>query len=152
MFGTKAHLRAENDHLFIEGVDALDLAKDYGTPLYVTSEARLRQNVQNYHKAFPDADKYFAVKANGSLAILRILAQEGMGADVSWAESSIWQGWPEFPKMRSSTTATPESERDHLMALEAGVRMSVDSREELVRPVQDRGSPRARAAKITIQG
>jgi diaminopimelate decarboxylase len=131
MFGTKAHLRAENDHLFIEGVDALDLAKDYGTPLYVTSEARLRQNVQNYHKAFRDADKYFAVKANGSLAILRILAQEGMGADVFSGGELYLARLAGVPQDMILYNGNSKSERDHLMALEAGVRMSVDSREEL---------------------
>ena len=79
MFGTKAHLTAHDDHLFIEDVDSVDLANDFGTPLYVTSEARLRQNIRAYHSAFPDADKYFAVKANGNLTVLRILAQEGRG-------------------------------------------------------------------------
>ena len=78
----KSHLTARNDHLFIEDVDCFVLARQLGTPLYVTSEMRLRENIRAYHRAFPDADKYFAVKANGNLTILRIAAQEGMGADV----------------------------------------------------------------------
>src|SRR5512136_810924 len=82
MFGDKAHLSVRNNHLFIEDVDCVSLVEKFGTPLYVTSESRLRENFRVYHRAFPDAEKYFAVKANGNLAILRILAQEGAGADV----------------------------------------------------------------------
>ena len=82
MFGPKSHLTTRDNHLFIEDVDSVLMAQQYGTPLYVTSEKRLRENIRAYHSAFPNADKYFAVKANGNLTILRIAAQEGMGADV----------------------------------------------------------------------
>ena len=82
MFGTKDHLRAVDGHLKIDGVDVVEIAEKFKTPLYVTSERRLRENVSAYRKAFPDAWIYFAVKANGNLALLRILAEEGMGADV----------------------------------------------------------------------
>lgn len=131
MFGTKAHLRAINDHLFIEDVDSVGLAREYGTPLYVTSEIRLRENIRAYHRAFPDADKYFAVKANGNLTILRILFQEGMGADIfSGGELHVARA-AGVPKEKVLYNGNSKSEADHRMALEAGIRMSVDSREEL---------------------
>ena len=82
MFGPKSHLTSRNNHLFLEDVDCFALAEQLGTPLYVTSESRLRENIRAYNRAFPDADKYFAVKANGNLTLLCIAAQEGMGADV----------------------------------------------------------------------
>ena len=82
MFGSKDHLTSRNNHLYIEEVDCCQLAAEQGTPLYVTSESRLRENIRRYHRAFPDADKYFAVKANGNLTILQIAAQEGMGEHI----------------------------------------------------------------------
>jgi diaminopimelate decarboxylase len=131
MFGTKAHLRAINDHLFIEDVDSVGLAREYGTPLYVTSETRLRENVCAYHRAFPEADKYFAVKANGNLTILRILAQEGMGADVFSGGELYLARLAGVPKEKILYNGNSKSEADHRMAMDAGIRMSVDSREEL---------------------
>ncbi len=131
MFGTKAHLRSINDHLFIEDVDSVGLAREYGTPLYVTSETRLRENIRAYHRAFPEADKYFAVKANGSLTILRILAQEGMGADVFSGGELYIARLAGVPKEKILYNGNSKSEADHRMALDAGIRMSVDSREEL---------------------
>lgn len=131
MFGTKSHLTAHDDHLFIEDVDSVYLAKEFGTPLYVTSEARLRQNIRAYHSAFPDADIYFAVKANGNLTVLRILAQEGAGADVFSTGELNLAGLAGIPKDKILFNGNSKSERDHRTALEAGVRISVDSREEL---------------------
>jgi diaminopimelate decarboxylase len=131
MFGTKAHLRVHDDHLFIEDVDCINLAKEFGTPLYVTSESRLRNNIRAYHSAFPDADKYFAVKANGNLTLLRILAEEGAGADVFSRGELNLAGLAGIPKDKILFNGNSKSQRDHEAALEAGVRISVDSREEL---------------------
>src|SRR5512137_458850 len=131
MFETKAHLRAHDDHLFMEDADAVQLAKEFGTPLYVTSEARLRNNIRAYHCAFPDAEKYFAVKANGNLTIQRILAQEEAGADVfSCGELSL-AGLAGIPKDKILFNGNSKNEQDHRTALEAGVRISVDCSEEL---------------------
>jgi len=131
MFGPKSHLAARNDHLFLESVNCFDLAKQLGTPLYVTSERRLRENIRAYHRAFPEADKYFAVKANGNLTILCIAAQEGMGADVFSSGEIAIARMAGIPRKMILYNGNSKSERDHRTALEAGIRMSVDSREEL---------------------
>jgi len=131
MLGPKSHLTSRNNHLFIEDVDCFALAQQQGTPLYVTSESRLRENIRAYHSAFPDADKYFAVKANGNLTILRIAAQEGMGADVFSAGELSVVRMAGIPRDMILYNGNSKSEKDHEMAIQAGVRMSVDSREEL---------------------
>ncbi len=131
MFGPKSHLIIRSNHLFIEDVDSVLLAQQYGTPLYVTSEKRLRENIRAYHSAFPNADKYFAVKANGNLTILRIAAQEGMGADVFSAGELSVVRMVGIPRDKILFNGNSKSENDHAIALQAGVRMSVDSREEL---------------------
>jgi diaminopimelate decarboxylase len=131
MFGPKSHLTARKGHLFLEDVDSVSLTEQFGTPLYATSEARLRANIRAYHSAFPDADKYFAVKANGNLTVLRIASQEGMGADVFSMGELYVARLAGVPKEKILYNGNSKSEADHRIALEAGVRMSVDSREEL---------------------
>ena len=131
MFGPKSHLTLRHNHLFIEDVDCVSLAEQHGTPLYVTSESRLRENIRAYHRAFPDAEKYFAVKANGSLSLLRIAAQEGMGADIFSAGELSVVRMAGIPQDKILYNGNSKSEMDHEMAILAGVRMSVDSREEL---------------------
>jgi diaminopimelate decarboxylase len=132
MFGPKAHLRSVGDHLFIEGVDCVQLAKKFGTPLYVTSESRLRENFRSYRNAFPDADIYFAVKANGSLALLRILAGEGAGADVFSRGELFMAILAGMPKEKILFNGNSKGEADHEAALGSGIRISLDSREEMV--------------------
>ena len=75
----------EKGNLDIGGADALELAQKYGTPLYVTDEMRVRNNYQRVYQAFSkeyeDFKIFYAAKANTSLAMMRILEQEGSCID-----------------------------------------------------------------------
>jgi len=132
MFGTKEHLRAVGGHLLIDGVDVVDLAEEFGTPLYVTSEERLRKNARLYREAFPEAWIYFAVKANGNLAILRILAEEGMGADVFSAGELSLVRMAGIPMEKILFNGNSKRREELELAVEAGVRVSADSKDELL--------------------
>jgi Diaminopimelate decarboxylase len=78
----KEHFKLEDGHLSIGGVDTVKLAEKYGTPLYVTDEKRIRERAREFKRAFPSAELLYAAKANWNIAILRIMAEEGFGADV----------------------------------------------------------------------
>ena len=68
-----------------QGLALDELAERVGTPLYVYSAGALLERVQRYKAAFAWAPRLllcYAVKANGHLALLRLLAREGLGADV----------------------------------------------------------------------
>lgn len=73
--------------LYLGKSNLVDLADQYGTPLFVTEETRIRENYRRLRDAFSRRWKkfrlYYAVKANNNLAILNILRQEGSGADCS---------------------------------------------------------------------
>ncbi len=74
----------EKEHLYIGGCDTVDLAKKYGTPLYVIDEATLREMCKNYKKAFGEYKNIhmmYACKALCTSAIIKILDQEGFGFD-----------------------------------------------------------------------
>lgn len=127
----------ENNHLFFGGVDVVELAERYGTPLYVTDETLLRANIRNYKRTFGtpntdiDTDIFFAVKANGNLAILKVLAQEGMGADVFSAGELHLTKLAGIPREKILFNGNSKSEDDLRAAVESGVKISVDSRDEL---------------------
>ncbi len=131
MFTIKNHLEVLNAHLIIGKADTTVLAERYGTPLYVTNESRVVENFKAYRKAFPDADIYYAAKANGSFAILRILAREGAGADVfSYGElyMALLAGIPHDKLLFNGNSKT---DFELKKAVELGVKVSVDSRDEL---------------------
>ena len=76
-----------NDRFYFGGVSADELAKTYGTPLYVYEEERIRDNFRRALKAFQkyyaDFRFFYAIKANNNLAIASILRQEGTGIDAA---------------------------------------------------------------------
>lgn len=131
MFTIKDHLKIKKDHLIIGGADTTVLAEQYGTPLYVTHESRVISNFLAYRNAFPDADIYYAAKANGSFAILRMLAREGAGADVfSFGElyMALLAG---IPREKILFNGNSKTDFELQKAVEIGVKVSVDSLDEL---------------------
>jgi diaminopimelate decarboxylase len=70
--------------LACDGVSLEELAKQHGTPLYVYSAEQIRQRFGLFQQAFAGrpATICYAVKANSSLAILRMLAELGAGFDI----------------------------------------------------------------------
>ena len=74
----------ENENLRIGGCDLTELAKRYGTPLYVIDEATLRGICREYKQAFQDYKNIkmmYACKALCTSAIIKILDEEGFGFD-----------------------------------------------------------------------
>ena len=70
--------------MMIGGKSAVEIADEFGTPVYVTDEQRLRENYRNVYKAFSkymETEVHYACKANTNMAILKILEQEGSGID-----------------------------------------------------------------------
>jgi diaminopimelate decarboxylase len=72
-----------DSELTLGGVGAGQLADTYGTPLVVYCEATLRAQARAYRAAAPDALVVYGSKAFPNVALMRILAEEGIGADVS---------------------------------------------------------------------
>ncbi|MBR6776935.1 MAG: diaminopimelate decarboxylase [Clostridia bacterium] len=77
----------EQGHLCIGSHDTVELAKEFGTPLYVLDEDKVRQNCRGYKNAI---DEYYggrglalyASKALCTMYTARVAAEEGLGADV----------------------------------------------------------------------
>ncbi|MHB8067952.1 MAG: diaminopimelate decarboxylase [Desulfobaccales bacterium] len=78
------HFHYQNDELYCEGVPVSAIAARVGTPFYLYSSATLSHHYQVFDAAFHDFPHLvcFAVKANSNLAILRLLARQGAGADI----------------------------------------------------------------------
>jgi diaminopimelate decarboxylase len=63
-----------------------EVITQYPTPFHIYDEAAIRQNVRKLIKAFswaPEFKEYFAVKAAPNPYILKMLREEGLGADCS---------------------------------------------------------------------
>jgi diaminopimelate decarboxylase len=69
--------------LTLGGVRASELARRFGTPVVVYDEETLRAQARAYRAAAPGALIAYGTKAFPSVALLRLFAEEGLGADVS---------------------------------------------------------------------
>ncbi len=125
----------EKGNLEIGGCDLVELAEQYGTPLYVVDEATLRSVCNDYKNAFKGYDKVnmmFASKSLCTMATSAILAQEGFGFDtVSGGE--IYTVYKAGVDMKTVVFNGNNKSYDELtLALELGVgRISVDNFFEL---------------------
>ena len=70
--------------LYCENVSLAELVEEYGTPLYVYSRNQILENYKAIEDSFGTAEHLtcYALKANSNLSILKLLAEEGAGADV----------------------------------------------------------------------
>jgi diaminopimelate decarboxylase len=75
--------RIEAGELVAGGVRASSLAEQFGTPLVVYCEETLRARAREVRTAAPDALVLYGSKAFPNVAVMRLFAEEGLGADVS---------------------------------------------------------------------
>jgi diaminopimelate decarboxylase len=75
--------RSDDGVLMLGGVAATKLAAEHGTPLVVYCEQTIRAQARAYAEAAPGALVVYGTKAFANVAILKVLADEGVGADVS---------------------------------------------------------------------
>ena len=120
--------------LHAEDVSLPAIAEAVGTPVYVYSRATLERHAQVFAEGLADLDApliAFAVKANPNLAVLRVLARQGYGADVvSGGElaRALAAGMPPERIVFSGVGKTREEMR---RALDAGIRqLNIESEEE----------------------
>jgi len=79
------HFQLKNGVLHAEDVPLPRIAEEVGTPVYIYSRATLERHARVFREALGALDNphiAFAVKANPNLAVLKVLANEGYGADV----------------------------------------------------------------------
>ncbi|MGO1369867.1 MAG: diaminopimelate decarboxylase [Senegalia sp. (in: firmicutes)] len=79
-------IQKSKNHLYIGGCDAINLAKEYGTPLYVVNqeeiEDRCREIREVFLNKFENTRAFYASKAFLTLAMCKIIEKEGLGLDV----------------------------------------------------------------------
>jgi diaminopimelate decarboxylase len=80
-------LEVRNQHLTINGVDAIELVKKFGSPLFVFSEPRILHNIERLQRAADAVDRpikfCYASKANSNMAILKTVLNSGIDVEVN---------------------------------------------------------------------
>ncbi len=118
------------------GISVPEIAKKFGTPLYVTDEKIIRENYRKVYNAFSrfmETEVHYACKANTNLAILKILEQEGSHIDaVSIGEIMSCQKVGFSPE-RIMYTGVNVSDSELKAVVDSKVKINIDSESELER-------------------
>jgi len=80
------YIDIENGHLHINGIDSIELAQEFDTPLYVISAPRIRHNIGRFLEAkthHPRLKLCYASKANNTLGVLRVVREAGIDIEVN---------------------------------------------------------------------
>lgn len=123
-------------NLKIGGCEVTEIAKEYGTPLYILDEQEIRNNCRAYREAFeewyPNSQTIYAGKAFLSLTMCRIIAEEGLGLDVVSGGELHTALQADFPVEEIYFHGNNKTPQELEMALEAEIgRIVVDNNYEL---------------------
>jgi len=127
---------SDSGHLVIGGCDTVELAAEFGTPLYLYDELALRNRCAEFRREFgqlyPDITVLYSAKAFINKALARLFNEEGVGLDVvSGGEISIVRS-AGFPLERVYFPGNNKSAEELKLALDWGVgHIVVDNFNEL---------------------
>ncbi|KEF41115.1 MAG: diaminopimelate decarboxylase [Cyanobium sp. CACIAM 14] len=118
--------------LWVGGCLLSDLARTYGTPLYVLDEATLRATCRAYRLALAEhypgeALALYASKANSSLAITALVASEGLGLDAVSAGELLTALQGGMPAERIVLHGNNKSAEELQLAIARGVTVVLDN-------------------------
>lgn len=113
----------EQGHLSIGGCDTVQLAEQFGTPLYVMDENQIRSNCRRYQSSFEKHYQgrgmtVYASKAFNCKAICRIIEEEGLGLDVASGGELYTAIQAGFPAERIHFHGNNKTEQEIRLALE----------------------------------
>jgi diaminopimelate decarboxylase len=148
------HFTYKNNQLFCEDVSVASIANEVGTPLYLYSYATIRRHFSVFDDAFKDLAHLtcFSVKSNSNLAILKLLALQGGGADIVSAGELFRALRAGIPPEKIVFSGVGKAPHDIEQALQSDILMfNVESEQELKtldRIARDRGKRASIAIRI----
>ncbi|MBN1683123.1 diaminopimelate decarboxylase [Candidatus Bathyarchaeota archaeon] len=126
-----------DDRLFIDGVSSMDIARRYGTPVYVYSENLIRKQFKKLNekvrKYYPKTRLLYAAKANTNINILNILREEGAEIDAVSPGEVFLSLAAGYKPSQILFTGTSVSYNELIYLLDSKVRINVDSHSQLER-------------------
>lgn len=126
-------------HLTIGGIDTVELAREYGTPLYVMDEQVIRSSLRRFHDSMNryydgNGEVHFASKAFSCMEMCRIVASEGDGLDVVSIGELYTAVKAGFPMEKVGFHGNNKTDEELSYAVEVGVgHIIVDNISELRR-------------------
>lgn len=142
-------------HLEVGGIDLVDLADKYGTPLYIYDEALIRQQIRDFREAFEASGLSYQVayasKAFSSMAIYKLVESEGMSLDVVSAGELHTAVMADFPRDRIHFHGNNKSRAELGYGLDQGIGCFVVDNSYEIDLLDQLARERGQVAKILIR-
>lgn len=148
-------LDIRGDRLHVDGVDTVALAREYGTPLFVYSESRIRHNIDRLNKSAEVIDCplkiCYAAKAMSTLGILRTVKDAGIDIEVN-SGGELWKALKAgFAGEQIIFNGTSKEVWEIENAVEAGIyAVQVDSLYEL-QLIEDTAKRLGKRANVSLR-
>ncbi|MCM8823572.1 MAG: diaminopimelate decarboxylase [Candidatus Omnitrophica bacterium] len=130
------YFQYRNNELYCEKKKVIDIAKEFGTPLYLYSYRTITEHFDKIKRAFSCLDPLicYSVKANSNLTILKILVERGAGLDIVSGGELFRARLVKCPPKRIVYASVGKTEKEIKEAIDYGILLfNVESLPELVR-------------------
>ena len=150
------NITVENGILHFAGQDTTKLAAQYGTPLYLMDEDKIREKCRIYKRAFethfgPAAQPLYASKACCFKRIYEIMREEGMGIDVVSSGEIYTALKAGFDLSQAYFHSNNKTDEDIRFAIENGIGYFVADNEEEVKAVEAEAARRGIRQKLLLR-
>lgn len=150
------NLTVRDGKLYFAGHDTTALALQYGTPLYLLDEARIRHNCRVYLDAFRShfpagSLPLYASKANSNKALYRLMTEEGMGIDVVSPGEIFTAKSAGFDLSRAFFHGNNKTDADVAFAMDCGVGCFVADNEEELCAIEREAAARGKTQNIILR-
>ena len=150
------NLTVVGGRLYFAGQDTVELARRYGTPLYLMDEDRIRHNCRVYTRAFqkhfgPGARPLYASKANSFKRIYEIMREEGMGIDVVSSGEIYTALQAGYDLSQAYFHSNNKTDEDIRYSMEHGIGYFVADNGEEVRAVEAEAARRGIRQKVLLR-
>ena len=143
-------------HLCFAGMDTGALAAEFGTPLYLMDEDRIRANCRTFQRAAKAAfgERYrilFASKAASFKHLYRVMREEGMGIDVVSQGEIYTAKAAGFPMEKAFFHSNNKTDADICAAMDAGVGYFVSDNTEELAALEQEAAKRGIRQKVLLR-
>jgi diaminopimelate decarboxylase len=129
LYPTASEIR--DGRLSIGGCDALELTREFGTPVYVVAEDDLRAKAREFRAAMGGGEVVYASKAFPCTAVLRVFREEGLSVDVASGGELALARRAGYEGEQIVFHGNAKSEAELRTAVELGARIVVDNFDDL---------------------
>ena len=150
------NISVRNGHLLFAGQDTVQLAAQYGTPLYLLDEDYIRHQCRVYQNAFkkhfgPGSRPLYASKANSFKRIYEIMTEEDMGIDVVSPGEIYTAMQARYDLSRAYFHGNNKTDWDIAYAMDCGVGYFVADNREEVEAIEAEAARRGLRQKVLLR-